>query len=153
MTAVLSLGVVGYGVALTFLIFGAPDLAMTQFSVETLTAVIYVLVFRHFRALGALPRRPLVRARDAADRRGDRRLRSLAWSSPVATTDTVAAAAATSPRFGPGWGTGATSSTSSWSTSARFDTLGEITVLATAAIGVRGCCDWAADGKACANRH
>ncbi len=36
MAAVLSLGVVGYGVATTFLIYGAPDLAMTQFSVETL---------------------------------------------------------------------------------------------------------------------
>ena len=45
MSAVLSLGAVGYGVALMFLIFGAPDLAMTQFSVETLTVLIYVLVF------------------------------------------------------------------------------------------------------------
>ena len=49
MAAVLSLGVVGYGVATTFLLFGAPDLAMTQFSVETLTVLIYVLVFRHFQ--------------------------------------------------------------------------------------------------------
>ena len=54
MAAVLSLGVVGYGVAMTFLLYGAPDLAMTQFSVETLTVVIYVLVFRHFRNLGPL---------------------------------------------------------------------------------------------------
>ena len=53
MAAVLSLGAVGYGVAMTFLVFGAPDLAMTQFSVETLTVFIYVLVFRHFRNLGA----------------------------------------------------------------------------------------------------
>ena len=44
--------------------FGAPDLAMTQFSVETLTVLIYVLVFRHFRNLGALSPR-LVRSRDA----------------------------------------------------------------------------------------
>ena len=63
MAAVLSLGVVGYGVALTFLLYGAPDLAMTQFSVETLTVVIYVLVFRHFRNLGPLSP-PWVRARD-----------------------------------------------------------------------------------------
>ncbi|HEU0140520.1 MAG TPA: hydrogen gas-evolving membrane-bound hydrogenase subunit E, partial [Bryobacteraceae bacterium] len=53
-TAVLSLGVSGYGVALTYLFFGAPDLAMTQFSVETLTAVIFVLVFYHFRDFGSL---------------------------------------------------------------------------------------------------
>ena len=52
MAAVLSLGAVGYGVATMFLSFGAPDLAMTQFSVETLTVLIYVLVFRHFRGLG-----------------------------------------------------------------------------------------------------
>ena len=52
--AVLSLGITGYGVALTFLFFGAPDLAMTQFSVETLTAVIFVLVFYRFPSLGLL---------------------------------------------------------------------------------------------------
>ncbi len=63
MAAVLSLGVVGYGVAMTFLLYGAPDLAMTQFSVETLTVIIYVLVFRHFRNLGPLSP-PLVRYRD-----------------------------------------------------------------------------------------
>ena len=64
MAAVLSLGAVGYGVAMTFLQFGAPDLAMTQFSVETLTVLIYVLVFRKFRSLGAHSPR-LVRYRDA----------------------------------------------------------------------------------------
>jgi multicomponent Na+:H+ antiporter subunit A len=48
MTAVLSLGTAGYGVALTFSLYGAPDLAMTQFAVETLTAVIFVYVFWQF---------------------------------------------------------------------------------------------------------
>jgi multicomponent Na+:H+ antiporter subunit A len=62
-TAVLSLGVTGYGVALTFLFFGAPDLAMTQFSVETLTAVIFTMVFYHFRRFRSLSTR-LVRLRD-----------------------------------------------------------------------------------------
>jgi multicomponent Na+:H+ antiporter subunit A len=62
-TAVLSLGVTGYGVALTFLFFGAPDLAMTQFSVETLTAVIFTMVFYHFRRFRSLSPR-LVRVRD-----------------------------------------------------------------------------------------
>ena len=38
--AALSLGAVGYGVALIYALFGAPDLAMTQFAVETLTVVI-----------------------------------------------------------------------------------------------------------------
>jgi multicomponent Na+:H+ antiporter subunit A len=45
--AVLFLGGVGYGVAVLFLIQGAPDLALTQLLVETLTLVIFVLVLRH----------------------------------------------------------------------------------------------------------
>jgi len=42
--AVAALGLVGYAVALIFLLFSAPDLAFTQFMVETLTVVILVLV-------------------------------------------------------------------------------------------------------------
>ncbi len=45
--AVLFLGGVGYGVAVLFLIQGAPDLALTQILVETLALVIFVLVLRH----------------------------------------------------------------------------------------------------------
>ncbi|MCB9435583.1 MAG: putative monovalent cation/H+ antiporter subunit A [Anaerolineales bacterium] len=41
--AVATLGVVGNGVALIFLFYGAPDLAMTQFAVETLTVLLFVL--------------------------------------------------------------------------------------------------------------
>jgi multicomponent Na+:H+ antiporter subunit A len=44
MTAVVALGVVGYGVALLFLLFSAPDLAMTQFAIETLSVILLVLV-------------------------------------------------------------------------------------------------------------
>jgi multicomponent Na+:H+ antiporter subunit A len=42
--AIAALGVVGFGIALLFLFFGAPDLAMTQFLVETLTVILLVLV-------------------------------------------------------------------------------------------------------------
>lgn len=42
--AVASLGVVGYSVALVFILFGAPDLAMTQFAIETMTVILFVLV-------------------------------------------------------------------------------------------------------------
>jgi multicomponent Na+:H+ antiporter subunit A len=45
--AVVSMGAAGYGVGLIFLWFGAPDLAMTQFVVETLTVILFVLAFRH----------------------------------------------------------------------------------------------------------
>jgi len=44
LTAVAALGVVGYGMALIFTLFGAPDLAMTQFSIETLSVILLVLV-------------------------------------------------------------------------------------------------------------
>jgi multicomponent Na+:H+ antiporter subunit A len=49
--AVAALGVVGYGVALFFLLFGAPDLAMTQFTIESLTVILFVLVFYHLPRL------------------------------------------------------------------------------------------------------
>jgi multicomponent Na+:H+ antiporter subunit A len=45
--AALLLGVVGYGVALLFALFGAPDLALTQVLVETLSLVVFLLVLRH----------------------------------------------------------------------------------------------------------
>jgi len=44
LAAVAALGVVGYAVALLFVLFGAPDLAMTQFSIETLSVILLVLV-------------------------------------------------------------------------------------------------------------
>ncbi len=47
LSAIMALGVVGYGVALVFIMYGAPDLAMTQFLIETLTVILFVLVFFH----------------------------------------------------------------------------------------------------------
>jgi multicomponent Na+:H+ antiporter subunit A len=46
-SAVASLGVVGLSVSLIYVLFGAPDLAMTQFAVESLTVILLVLVFYH----------------------------------------------------------------------------------------------------------
>ncbi|MDP8905828.1 MAG: DUF4040 domain-containing protein [Chloroflexota bacterium] len=60
---VAALGVVGYGVALLFLIFGAPDLAMTQVLIETLTVIVFVLVLYHLPAWRG--DRPHGRLRDA----------------------------------------------------------------------------------------
>lgn len=42
--AIILLGVVGYGISAIFFIYGAPDLAMTQFAIETLTVIIFVLI-------------------------------------------------------------------------------------------------------------
>ena len=47
LSAIVALGVVGYSVALIFVLFGAPDLAMTQFLIETLTVVLFVFAFYH----------------------------------------------------------------------------------------------------------
>ncbi len=44
--AIVALGVIGFSVALIFLSYGAPDLAITQFSVETLAVIVFVLVLR-----------------------------------------------------------------------------------------------------------
>ncbi|HSQ39602.1 MAG TPA: hydrogen gas-evolving membrane-bound hydrogenase subunit E, partial [Anaerolineales bacterium] len=45
--AIAALGAAGAGVALIFLIFGAPDLAITQFAIEALTVILFVLTFYH----------------------------------------------------------------------------------------------------------
>lgn len=145
MAAVLSLGAVGYGVAMMFVGFGAPDLAMTQFSVETLTVLIYVLVFRHFRTVDALSSR-LVRARDA--------LIAVAIGTfigglllSVATTETAPRLREYFAEFGPTLGHGRNIVNVILVDFRAFDTLGEITVLATAAIGVRGLLRLAAHGR------
>ncbi|RBY74625.1 Na+/H+ antiporter subunit A [Blastococcus sp. TF02-09] len=46
LSAVLVVGVTGYGIAVLFALQGAPDLALTQFLIETLTLVVFVLVLR-----------------------------------------------------------------------------------------------------------
>jgi multicomponent Na+:H+ antiporter subunit A len=45
--AVTALGAVGYGIAMVYLLFGAPDLAMAQVLIETLTLLLFVLVVYH----------------------------------------------------------------------------------------------------------
>lgn len=50
LASVLLVGVSGYGCGVIFALHGAPDLALTQFLVETLTLVIFVLVLRKLPA-------------------------------------------------------------------------------------------------------
>jgi multicomponent Na+:H+ antiporter subunit A len=145
MAAVLSLGAVGYGVATMFLSFGAPDLAMTQFSVETLTVLIYVLVFRHFRVLGHLSPR-LVRVRDGVIAAGfGIFIGGLLMS--IATTETAPLLREYFAEFGPTLGHGRNIVNVILVDFRAFDTLGEITVLATAAIGVRGLLRFAVESR------
>ncbi|MDX2079243.1 MAG: putative monovalent cation/H+ antiporter subunit A [Terrimicrobiaceae bacterium] len=63
-TAILTLGVVGLGVAVLFFLFSAPDLAMTQILVETLTVVLFVLAFYRLPLLREFSSRA-VKIRDA----------------------------------------------------------------------------------------
>jgi multicomponent Na+:H+ antiporter subunit A len=135
MAAVLSLGVVGYGAAVMYALLGAPDLAMTQFAVETLTVTLFVLVFAQLGHVTGLSSRG-VRVRDA----------TVAAAVGILVTTLVLFIGAS----------GATSRLSAYFADAAprlahgrnivnvilvdfrgFDTLGETTVLVTVAIGVR----------------
>ncbi|WP_412051662.1 putative monovalent cation/H+ antiporter subunit A [Hoeflea sp. Naph1] len=57
LTAIVSLGIQGFAVALIFMLFGAPDLSFTQFMVETLAVVILALVMTRLK-LTAVDHRP-----------------------------------------------------------------------------------------------
>jgi multicomponent Na+:H+ antiporter subunit A len=60
-TAVLLVGVIGYGIGGLFVVDGAPDLALAQFLIETLTLVAFVFVLRRLPAqFGRTDSRPAV---------------------------------------------------------------------------------------------
>jgi multicomponent Na+:H+ antiporter subunit A len=64
-SAVLFLGVTGYAMAGLYVVQGAPDLALTTVAIETLTTVLFVLVLRHLPVRfvrRASPQRRVVRA-------------------------------------------------------------------------------------------
>jgi multicomponent Na+:H+ antiporter subunit A len=65
LAVIASLSVVGYGVAVIFAMFAAPDLAMTQFLVETLMLVLLIVAFYRLPAFKMYSRRA-TRARDLA---------------------------------------------------------------------------------------
>ncbi len=54
--AICALGVIGAGLAIIFLTFGAPDLALTQLLVETLTVVIVSMILLRLPGLGSQAR-------------------------------------------------------------------------------------------------
>ncbi|WP_100406716.1 Na+/H+ antiporter subunit A [Bacillus solitudinis] len=47
LTAIIGLGAVGYSLALFFVLFRAPDLALTQMVIETVSTVLFLLCFYH----------------------------------------------------------------------------------------------------------
>ena len=125
---------VGYGVALIYILYGAPDLAMTQILVETLTVILFVLVFYHLPRFAQFSNLAS-RARDAA----------IAIATGGLITALVLAAAATPPEsvLAPYFAEhskplahGSNIVNVILVDFRALDTLGEITVLAVAAIGV-----------------
>lgn len=132
--AVATLGVVGYGIAVLYLLFSGPDLAMTQFAVETLAVVLFVLV------LYRLPRfetfsKPSTRLRDAViailigSLMGGLVLAAKTVIAPSAVTDFYAANSYVLAK-------GHNVVNVVLTDFRGFDTMVEVTVLSVAAIGV-----------------
>ncbi|TDB01495.1 putative monovalent cation/H+ antiporter subunit A [Halomonas marinisediminis] len=65
LAAVAAVGVMGFSIALTFVLFSAPDLAITQLLVETLTVILLVLVLFRLPRFATLST-PAERLRDLA---------------------------------------------------------------------------------------
>ena len=132
--AVVALGVVGYSVALFFVLYGAPDLAMTQFLIETLSLILFVFVFYYMPPFKRFSTRPVM-ARHAA------------IGAAVGALFTLLVLVATSVQWHPTISTYFSQNSYLMGQGRNivnvilvdfrgFDTLGEITVLAVAGIGV-----------------
>jgi multicomponent Na+:H+ antiporter subunit A len=135
LAAVLLVGVTGYGCGAIFAFHGAPDLALTQFLVETVTLVVFVLVLRTLPAESdranirkhRLPRAALAIAVGAS-------VTTLAVFAMAARTGTPIAELLPDAAYYRGHGANAVNvllvDIRAW------DTLGEISVLLVAATGV-----------------
>jgi len=132
--AVAALGVVGYSIALIFVLFGAPDLAVTQFLVETLTVILLVLILYHLPPFATLSSRR-------------ERIRDVLVASTAGALMTVLVWAATSENPFPPISSFHAQNSATLAHGRNIvnvilvdfrglDTLGEITVLAVAGIGV-----------------
>ena len=135
LAGVLLVGITGYGCGVIFALHGAPDLALTQFLVETLTLVVFVLVLR------ALPAE--AQAANIKRRRGPRVVLALAVGATVTTLAAFAMAARTDtpiasllPDAAYHRGHGANTVNVLLVDIRAWDTLGEIMVLLVAATGV-----------------
>lgn len=134
LAAIAFLGLAGYGVAVMFVMFGGPDLAMTQLAVETLTVVIFVLIFRRLPEFRTISTR-LQRTADAFMAIAAGALVSvLALLAARSTPDGALARWFGEQSYLEGHGRNVVNVI--LVDFRAIDTLGEITVLAIAAIGV-----------------
>jgi multicomponent Na+:H+ antiporter subunit A len=133
-TAALFLGVVGYSMAGLFVIQGAPDLALTQVAIESLTTVLFVLVLRRlpdrFESVAALWRRAI---RIAIAAVVGLTVFALALSAGAEHPPTPASDAMVDRSYPDGNGRNVVNVI--LVEFRGYDTLGEITVLAAVAIG------------------
>jgi multicomponent Na+:H+ antiporter subunit A len=134
LSAVVGLGAIGFGMSLLYLLFSAPDLAMTQLATETLTVILLVFI------LYRLPR--FSRFTQRADRLRDG-LIAIAAGGLVTVLVLVVAALPTVSRLTPFFAESSLPLAKGRNVVnvilvdfRALDTLGEITVLAVAAIGV-----------------
>lgn len=132
--AVMALGVVGYSVALIFVLYGAPDLAMTQFLIETLSLILFVFVFYYMPPFKRFSTRVVI-------------MRHVVIGTAVGAFFTLLVLVATSVQWHPTISTYFSENSYLMGQGRNivnvilvdfrgFDTLGEITVLAVAGIGV-----------------
>jgi multicomponent Na+:H+ antiporter subunit A len=132
--AVAALGVVGYSVGFIFVLFSAPDLAMTQFMVETLTVILFVLVFYHLPRFSAFSTQ-MELFRDAVT--------ALAFGALITIIVSIGAGIQLYPKISDYFienslplAHGRNVVNAILVDFRGFDTFGEITVLAVAAVGV-----------------
>jgi multicomponent Na+:H+ antiporter subunit A len=135
LAAVVLVGVTGYATAMLFVLHGAPDLALTQLLVETCTMVMFVLVLR--RLPGHFSVRPLVasrRLRVAIGIAVGAVVSGLAYAATTGRQATSISTAFAEPAVSYGGGRNVVNVTlvdiRAW------DTMGEISVLLVAAVGV-----------------
>ncbi|MCG8587285.1 MAG: DUF4040 domain-containing protein, partial [Pirellulales bacterium] len=134
LAAVCALGVIGYAAAMLFVMFGAPDLAMTQLAIETLTVVLFVFVVYRLPRFTSLSTYK-ARARDAVV--------SLIAGSIITAMMLVATFAHPPSRVTPYYAENSLEVAKGRNLVnvilvdfRALDTLGEVTVLAIAALGI-----------------
>ncbi len=134
LAAAMALGAVGYGIALIYVIYSAPDLAITQILVETLTVIIFVLVVYRLPRFLKMSSTP-ARIRDAVISLGAGAVvTALVWKAGLVQIHTPISSYFLDNSLLKAYGQNVVNTI--LVDFRALDTFGEITVLAVAAFGV-----------------